>query len=288
VSEYAPVTIRAAGMTDFDAIRAIAIATGQKIDLDDSFPGYVRHLIDHGTFLVAVRGDAVTGYGAALPIGAGARAVSMLTDLFIDPHDQGAGIGRAILTELWTDEPHRMTFSSLNTRALPLYASFGLDAWWPLLYLTGPVARLSPQAGWSVSAVGAAEAAALEQDWTGRDRTADYQLLTSRPSGTGVVASLNGRPMAAGTAGITGSELTLSHLTTDPAATEPQAAQALLAVLSRLEPASGHVRTYLPGPHPAVRPLLAAGWKISEFDLYMASAPELTDPRRSVPAPGLA
>jgi len=47
-------------------------------------------------------------------------------------------------------------------------------------------------------------------------------------------------------------------------------------------------RMYLPGPHQAVRPLLASGWKVSEFDLYMASAPELIDPRRSVPAPGLA
>jgi GNAT superfamily N-acetyltransferase len=288
VSEHAPVTIRAAAMTDLDAIRAIAVATGQEDSVDGGFPAYLRHLMDHGTFLVAVRGEAVTGYGAALPIGAGARAVSMLADLFIDPREQGSGIGRAILTGLWRDEPRRMTFSSLNARALPLYTSFGLDAWWPLLYLSGPVARLSPQAGWSVSAAGATEAAAIELGWTGCDRTADYELLTSRPGGTGVVASLNGRPVAVGAAGVTGSELTLSHLTSDPAATEPQAAEAVVAVLARLEPASGQARTYLPGPHPAVRPLLASGWKISEFDLYMASTPELIDPRRSAPAPGLA
>lgn len=288
MNEHAPVTIRAATTTDLDAIIAIAIATGQEDSVDDGFPSYVRHLIDHGTFLVAVRGDAVTGYGATLPIGAGARAVSMLADLFIDPREQGSGIGRAILTELWRDKPRRMTFSSLNARALPLYTSFGLDAWWPLLYLSGSVARLSPQAGWSVSAAGATEVAALERDWTGCDRTADYELLTSRPGGTGVVASLNGRPVAVGAAGVTGSELSLSHLTSDPAATEPQAAEATVAVLARLEPASGQARTYLPGPHPAVRPLLASGWKVSEFDLYMASAPELIDPRRSVPAPGLA
>jgi GNAT superfamily N-acetyltransferase len=288
MSDHAPVTIRAATMTDLDAISGIAIATGQGDGVDDGFPGYVRHLIDHGTFLVAVRGGAVTGYGATLPIGAGARAISMLADLFIDPREQGAGIGRAILAELWRDEPRRMTFSSLNARALPLYTSFGLDAWWPLLYLSGPVTRLSPQAGWSVSAAGAKQAAALERDWTGCDRTADYGLLTSRPSGTGFVASLNGRPVAVGAAGITGSELTLSHLTSDPAATERQAAEAVVAVLAWLEPIGGQARTYLPGPHPAVRPLLASGWKISEFDLHMASALELIDPRRSVPAPGLA
>ncbi len=288
MSADAPVTIRAATTADLDAISAIAIATGQGDDVDDGFPNYVRHLIGHGTFLVAVRGDAVTGYGATLPIGEGAHAVSMLTDLFIDPDGQGGGVGRAILTELWRDEPRRMTFSSLNARALPLYTSFGVDAWWPLLYLSGPVARLSPQAGWWVGAAGAAEVAALERDWTGRDRTADYELLTSRPGGTGVVASLNGRPVAVGAAGVSGAVLSLSHLTADPAATEPQAAEAVVAVLAWLEPANGQARTYLPGPHPAVRPLLASGWKVSDFDLYMASAPELIDPRRSVPAPGLA
>lgn len=275
-------------MADLDAVSAIAIATGQEESVDDGFPGYVRHLIDHGTFLVAVRGNAVCGYGAAVLIGTGSQTVSMLADLFIDPREQGAGIGRAILTELWRDEPRRMTFSSLNARALPLYTSFGLDAWWPLLYLVGPVARLGPQAGWSVSAAGAAEAAAIERDWTGCDRTADYELLTSRPGGAGLVASLNGRPVAVGAAGVTGSALSLSHLTSDPAATEPQAAEAVVAVLASLKPANGQARTYLPGPHPAVRPLLASGWKVTEFDLYMASAPELIDPRRSVPAPGLA
>src|SRR6185437_4695441 len=282
-----PVTVRAATMADLDAISAVAIATGQEDFAGDGLAGHVRHLIGHGTFLVAVRGDAVAGYGATLRIGAGAGAVSMLADLFIDPHGQGAGIGRAILAELWRDEPRRMTFSSLNARALPLYTSFGVDAWWPLLYLSGPVARLSPPAGWSVSAIGAAEAAALELGWTGCDRTADYELLTSGPGGTGVVASLDGRPVAVGAVGVTGSELALSHLVSNPAASEPQAAEAVVAVLSvlavlaGLEPAGGQARTYLPGPHPAFRLLLAAGWKISEFDLYMASTPELIDPRRS-------
>ena len=44
----------------------------------------------------------------------------------------------------------------------------------------------------------------------------------------------------------------------------------------------------LPGPHPAVRALLAAGWRVAEFDLYMATAPGLLDPSRAVPSPALA
>ena len=34
-----------------------------------------------------------------------------------------------------------MTFSSLHAHALPLYTRFGVDAWWPLLYLAGDGGR---------------------------------------------------------------------------------------------------------------------------------------------------
>jgi hypothetical protein len=34
--------------------------------------------------------------------------------------------------------------------------------------------------------------------------------------------------------------------------------------------------------------LLAAGWRVDEFDLFMASEPGLLDPRRAVPSPGQA
>jgi hypothetical protein len=50
----------------------------------------------------------------------------------------------------------------------------------------------------------------------------------------------------------------------------------------------GTARVCLPGPHPAVRALLAAGWRVEEFDLFMATEPGLLDPRRAVPSPALA
>jgi hypothetical protein len=44
----------------------------------------------------------------------------------------------------------------------------------------------------------------------------------------------------------------------------------------------------LPAPHPAVRPLLGAGWRVRDKDLYMASEPDLLDARRAVPGPSAA
>jgi hypothetical protein len=60
-----------------------------------------------------------------------------------------------------------MTFSSLHGHALPLYASFGLDAWWPLLYLRGRVDAVPAPDGWQVESATPVEVAALELAWTG-------------------------------------------------------------------------------------------------------------------------
>ena len=77
-------------------------------------------------------------------VGSGPGAVSMLCDLFVHPEVHGSGCGRAMLAALWPGtRGHRMTFSSLHAHALPLYTSFGLDAWWPLLYLRGRVDALA-------------------------------------------------------------------------------------------------------------------------------------------------
>jgi hypothetical protein len=43
----------------------------------------------------------------------------------------------------------------------------------------------------------------------------------------------------------------------------------------------------MPGPNPAVRPLLEAGFRIEERDTYMASEPDLVDPARLLPNPGM-
>jgi hypothetical protein len=74
-----------------------------------------------------------------------------------------------------------------------------------------------------------------------------------------------------------------------PAVDDGTAAGVVLQMLAQLAgPAAHPAHVYLPAPHPAVRPLLAAGWQFDEFDLFMATAPDLLDPRRAVPSPGQA
>lgn len=281
--------VRAADQSDLAAITSIAQATGQDEDWDETFPAYVRHLIRHGSLLVAEHDGGVAGYGGTLRIGAGPTAACMLTDLFVDPTAHGLGTGRALLAALLDGEPRRMTFSSLHAHALPLYTSFGMDAWWPLLYLTGDVRLLRMPEGWSVAAADPERVGALEREWTGVDRTAEHAFWAAWPRGSGMVAYLDGRPMAAGTAGGAASEYGICHLAIDArAASDDQARDAVLAVLSWLDPTGGRARACLPAPHPVTRSLLGTGWRIEEFDVHMASEPGLIDPRRAVPSPALA
>jgi len=65
---------------------------------------------------------SVIGFGATRVLATGAGTVSMLCDLFVDPGAHGSGCGRAMLAELWSAPESRMTFSSLHSNALPLYA----------------------------------------------------------------------------------------------------------------------------------------------------------------------
>lgn len=281
-------SVRDATESDLTPIAMVAAATGQEGEWSGSDPSYIRHLIAHGRVVVADHDGAVTGFGATRPIGTGSGAVSMLSDLFVHPRAHGLGLGRRMLSRLWEQDGHRMTFSSLHPHALPLYTSYGLDAWWPLLYLEGDTTALLPPAGWAVAAAEPGQVAALEERWTGVDRAADHEAWAARPAGQPVIARRDGETLAAATVAGAGTEFGIVHLALAPAAGRQEARDGVLAVLSFLTAPRERARVCLPAPHPATRPLLAAGWRSLYLDLFMATDPRLLDPRRAVPSPALA
>jgi GNAT superfamily N-acetyltransferase len=283
--------LRNATQADWPAIAAVARATGQDEEWAGADPAYLEYLEAHGRLLVALQDGALAGFGATRRIGTGPAAVSMLCDLFVDPGTHGRGVGQAVLAELWGNEPRRMTFSSLHAHALPLYTRFGVDAWWPLLYLAGEVAALRAPAGWAASPSEAGQVAAAEQRWTGVDRAADHRAWAARPYGQPALVWRDGTALAAGTVAGPGDEYGIVHLAAAPEVSDAGARDAVLTLLAGL-PAlgapGGQARVCLPAPHPAVRPLLEAGWRVTDKDLFMASEPGLLDPRRAVPSPSAA
>jgi GNAT superfamily N-acetyltransferase len=280
--------VRAAELGDVAAIAKVAAAAGQDEEWSGSDPAYTRHLISHGTVLVAEHDGTVAGFGATQRVGTGPGAVTMLCDLFVDPERHGLGVGQALLARLWRPGTARITFSSLHAHALPLYLRAGLDPWWPLLYLAGEVAALTRPDRWTVDRAQPREVAALESDWTGVLREDDHLAWAARPGGQPVLAGRGGEVLAAGTVAGAGAEYGLVHLALSPAAGDEDARDAVLAVLASLEPRDGRARVCLPGPHPAARPLLAAGWHNEFIDVFMATEPGLLDPRRAVPSPAQA
>jgi GNAT superfamily N-acetyltransferase len=288
------IEVRPATEDDLAAIAAVAEATGPAEEWSGTDPAYVRHLLAHGQVLVAERvpaegqGAVVTGFGATRRIGDGPAAITMLCDLFVDAGSHGRGTGQALLAALWEPGSPRMTFSSLHAHALPVYTRAGLDAWWPLLYLGGDVGALQRAPGWTVAGASPEEVAVREAEWTGIDRSADHRAWAARPGGQPVTARHGAAILAAGTVAGEGAEYGITHLALSPAAGDSEAVAAVTSVLASLNPPGGRARVYLPGPHPVVRPLLAAGWHVDEMDIFMATDPGLLDPRRAVPSPAFA
>jgi hypothetical protein len=184
------------------------------------------------------------------------------------------------------DEDVKMTFSSVHPGALSLYTSFGLTAWWPLLYLTGAPSTLAVPEGFEVRDVSPAAAAALEMALGGRDRDGDHQAWGRRPGARALQITDRGSPVAVAAAGGARSHHALEHLWCAPHVDPVRSEQALVATLAVLR--AGQVTVHLPAPHPATRGLLARGWRLSQHDLFMATTPDLVDPVRQAPSPALA
>src|ERR1700722_8925978 len=229
----AEIGVREAVLADLPQIAAVALAAGQNEDWGGAGAAYMTHLLAHGRVVVGVRDDSVVGFGATRAIGRGPGAVSMLCDLFVEPRLHGGGCGRAMLGELWPGRGRRMTFSSLHGHALPLYTSFGLDAWWPLLYLRGRVDAVAAPDGWRAEPATPAEVAALELAWTGVDRSGDHLAWARRPGGAALLARRGGQVMAGAATGGVAGEYGLTHLALAPSA---DAADGVLAVLAALRP----------------------------------------------------
>src|SRR5207253_823060 len=89
--------------------------------------------------------------------------------------------------------------------------------------------------------------------------------------------------LAAGTVAGVAAEYGIAHLALSPAAGDGEAAAAVLAVLGSLDAPDGRARVCLAAPHPATRPLLAAGWHLEFIDVFLAPGPGPGLPARAAP-----
>lgn len=278
--------IRRATPKDTAAIRAILAAHGNDGPVApggvDIVGPYVAHLLRTATALVTQRDGEVVAFGAV----ADAGIAAMLTDLFVRPDLLGRGLGRPLLAALFGAAPARATFASSDPRALPLYVRAGMTPLWPNLYAEGRAAQLPPlDPGLTAWDASPDELALVEEAWTGVSRPRDHAYWAGQPAADAFVIEDKEGPVAIGYARAKQDTTTrqLDRLLVRPGA-EPLAP--IVAALARAA-RKGSVRACLFGPNPALPVLLEAGWRIVDSDQFLASSPDLVDPARLLPNPGL-
>lgn len=231
-------------------------------------PDYLDHELAVGRLLVAVDSSGrISGFGGGFE----RDGVTHLGDLFVRPGLEGTGIGGALLAELLSPSGRRITFSSSDPRALALYARRGLVPVAPLLHLRGDGIRAPATEGFDrvPAAAAASRAMQIEAACRGYARPHEHEFLASLADtelviGSGAFAYL--RPLGDGTTVV-----------------GPAAGRAADIVLAAAAAGRGAVTIALPGPHPALRPLLEAGFRIADGDTIMTSPAGLIDWTRIVP-----
>ena len=120
---------------------------------------------------------------------------------------------------------------------------------------------------------------------TGIDRRDDFAFYAARPDTAGFVVHDGDAVAAVGWAARDdeGHGRELSHATIALDADPVTTASALFAAAARGDSVWGCV----PGPHPALAPLLDAGARIVDRDTYCTSDPGWLDPERILPNPSL-
>jgi GNAT superfamily N-acetyltransferase len=280
--------VRTATAHDGPAISAILEANDEHVTRAD-MPGvpYIDHLLARPRTRVVVGELDGRVAGVAASIEVGDARTRFLSDLYVDPPRQSRGVGRAVLEAALDGADARMTFSSQDPRALSVYVRNGMRPWWPLLYLVVPPGRLgSHDPGVEVMPGDVAETARLALDWTGVDRTVDFEFYARFPESSGFVVVLDRVTAAVGWAGRESAPeggRWLEHASIAPDADPIRAAFEILRAAAGDE----RLGAALPGPHPAARLLFEHGVHFDGADTFCATDRDLLDPARILPSPGL-
>lgn len=236
-------------------------------------PDYLRHVARTGRILVAAAGSRIVGYAGAITRG----EVTHLTDLFVRPAVQSGSIGRALLTAILPSTGIRCTCSTADPRALSLYVRAGMRPWWPQFALYGAAIPAGQRAAEAIEIEVARADDPTVGEWEreigGRPRAEDFAFWVARGAtalwfrrdgttlGYAIVCSRGGtvrHPDAAtiGPLGVRRAE---------------DAAACTLAALRWARAQADTLCLMVPGPHPALAALLAAGFRIEDAYSFATS-----------------
>ncbi len=253
-------------------------------------PPYLPHLFNHGKLLVAERAGQVLAYAGATE----RSGITYLNDVFVDPAMQSEKLGQALLRAILpeSDAP-KYVLASTDFRAIALYARFGMAPRWPnfdientssvLSFSFEPSLELVPVSLDDVNLV------AWDAEISGRSRPLDFHFWREKEQGAAFWCRRDGQIVGYAVARFAASRTFNPEAAVigpvgvrDPA----HAAACVVAVTRWAASRAPYVKMAIPGPHPALVPLLASGLRIVYTQLYGSSAAGIVDPERYVGSGG--
>jgi GNAT superfamily N-acetyltransferase len=254
---------------------------------------WLNHVLRTGTLLLAERDSMIVGFAGIIARG----ELVFLTDLFVAPEIQSYGVGGALLDAILPRDGRSLaTIGSSDPRALALYIRAGMTPEWPDFHLEVQRERWRT-ANVDLGGVHMIEATPMDADllrWDAeigrRSRPEEHRYWLEECAGTAFWFQRGGERIGYGYVRLA-PETTLQPA--DMAVVGPVgvrdagdgAACITAATGWALERAPG-ARLLVPGPHPALRPLLNAGGTIEYVETFLCSAPPCVDATRYLPSDG--
>jgi GNAT superfamily N-acetyltransferase len=254
---------------------------------------WLNHVLRTGTLLVAERDSRIIGFAGVIARG----ELVFLTDLFVAPEIQSYGVGGALLDAILPRDGRTLaTIGSSDPRALALYIRAGMTPEWPDFQIDVEPERWR-MANVDLGGVHMIEATPMDAEllrWDaeigGRWRPEEHRYWLEECAGTAFWFQRGGERIGYGYVRLA-PETPLQPA--DSAVVGPigvrdagdGAACVIAATGWALERASG-TRLLVPGPHPALGPLLAAGGMIEYVETFLCSAPPYLDATRYLPSDG--
>jgi GNAT superfamily N-acetyltransferase len=240
-------------------------------------PSLYPHELASNELYVVERGGEVAAFGAVVHRG----RIAFLADLFVATEHRSTGVGRQLLEHILPPVGRTCcTVSSDDPRALPLYVRAGMRPWYPQLQLRAELAavRLAPDPSVTLIELDGVDAEYLRWDAEigGRPRPEDHRYWRRARGGRPCWFRRGDRVVGYGLAQTRSDDLVSSPdaITLGPIGVRDPA-DAVACVLAAVGWARDHgrrARISLTGPHPAVAPLLDAGFRLVERETFCLSA----------------